>query len=202
MDDEQLQPDIDRLSAGDEDALQRLIVHYHAVLWKRLDAKLRNAGGERLDPDDILQQAYIAAFKSLGDCQFANSASFYVWLERIVDCRSIDEQKAMHRQKRDVRRNVAHGGGYGEAATTVFGRIAAPDSTPSKGISREESHAIVLSSLARLSDNQRTVVRGRFLENRSVADLAEALGKTENAIHQLCSRGIATLRRLLALSTG
>jgi len=46
-----------------------------------------------------------------------------------------------------------------------------------------------MTSLACLPDEQRAVVRLRFLEGVPVAEIAERLGKTEAAVYALCDRG-------------
>ena len=57
--------------------------------------------------------------------------------------------------------------------------------------------AAVLSSLARLTEDQRDVVRLRFLEGKPVAEIAIRLGKTEAAVHMLSHRGLKALRELM-----
>jgi RNA polymerase sigma-70 factor (ECF subfamily) len=46
-----------------------------------------------------------------------------------------------------------------------------------------------------LPDAQRTVIRDRFVDERSIRETAERLGKTEGAIKQLQFRALETLRR-------
>ena len=90
-----------------------------------------------------------------------------------------------------------------QAALSLLERRAATagESTPSRQIAKDEAIAAVMSCLARLRDDQRTVVQLRFLEGRSVADVAEHLGKTEPAIHMLCHRGLTALRESMVSIT-
>ena len=88
----------------------------------------------------------------------------------------------------------------GEARTSypdLVDRVAAADGTPSRLVSRDEAVAAIVSSLARLTADQREVMRLRFLEGKSVADVATRLGKTETAVHSLCLRALKALRKLM-----
>ena len=59
----------------------------------------------------------------------------------------------------------------------------------------------MMTSLARLSEDQRAVVQLRFLEDVPVAEIARRLGKTETAVYMLCHRGLKSLRELLGSLT-
>ncbi len=76
-------------------------------------------------------------------------------------------------------------------------RAWAGDTTPSGLVARNEASAAVLSSLARLPEDQREAIRLRFLEDMPVGDVARCLGKTDAAIHGLCRRGLRGLREFL-----
>ena len=205
MDEQQRVTLVESVAGGDRDALQRLIVHYHQPLHRLVEARI-DAGLRRyVDPDDVLQQAYISAFKTIEDGQFSIAegqreivGGFYKWLEAIALSRLKDQQRALQRQKRDVRREHAD---TTASYPDLVHRLAAGESTPSHQIAKDEAIAAVMSCLARLSDDQRAVVQLRFLEGRGIADVAERLGKTEPAIHMICHRGLKALRELMVSIT-
>ncbi|MBU0718554.1 MAG: sigma-70 family RNA polymerase sigma factor [Planctomycetes bacterium] len=189
------------VAAGDADALQRLVIHHDAglrgVVTGAIDAAMRS----RIDPDDILQEAYIVAFKSLGDAEFNSPEHFQNWLKRIALDRLKDAQRAQRRQKRDVAREAhEHAASTGSYPDLVH-RLAGGESTPSRQIAKAEAIAAVMSSLARLTDDQREVVRLRFLQDVPVAEIAKRLGKTETAVYTLCHRGLKSLRGLMVSIT-
>ncbi len=183
--------------AGDRDALQRLIVEYHDLLHFAVEAKMDAATRRRIDPDDVLQDAYASVFKTISKGRFDGAGAFYKWLETIALNGLRNRRRDLKTQKRDVAREIH---GSTEATTSypdLIHRIAASDTSPSRHVARNEATAAVLSSLARLSDDQRDVIRLRFLESRPVAEVASRLGKTEAAVHGLCRRGIRALRESL-----
>lgn len=192
--------DVTRAASGDRDALQRLLVQYHVALRSyvagRIDADLRH----RIDAEDVLQLAYVSAFGAVDRCQFSGPAAFYRWLQSIVTSRLRDEQRALRSQKRAVHRERSH-----ESAKTTYPqlaeRLADGGNTPSQFAAKDEATAAVMSSLARLTEDQREVIRLRFLEGWPVTEVAARMGKTEAAVHALCHRGLKSLREVMGSIT-
>lgn len=197
MDDQERARQVELAAKGDQDALQRLIVEYHATLRAVVDREFDSTVRRHLDPDDILQEAYTSAFRTVSTGQFDGAGAFYKWLETIALNALKNRRRGLKALKRDVAREVHCSV---EAATSypdLIHRLATSDTTPSRRVARNEAAAAVLSSLARLSDDQRDVIRLRYLEGKSVAEVASRLGKTEAAVHGLCRRGIRALRESL-----
>jgi RNA polymerase sigma-70 factor (ECF subfamily) len=193
--------DVARVSEGDPDALQRLIIEYHAHLRRAVDAGVSRQLRSRIDPDDILQQTYVVAFRSVKERRFEGPGAFYKWLEAIALSRLRDEERALRRRKRDVGREVSVSWRSGQSIPALCDRLTGADATPSRKLAREEAIAAVMSGLARLSEDQRVVVRERFLHGCSVPEIAQRLGKTEGAIHMLCHRGLKALREQMVSLT-
>ena len=216
--------DAQSAAAGNAEALQRLIVHYHATLHGVVAREISPRLRRRLDPDDVLQQAYVAAFEHLGnrpaaihgevrvdggageanagpalgqstsDIRFNSPGAFYKWLERVALNQLLDMQRALRRQKRDVAREALPRLAAPSSYPDLLARLTAGDGTPSAALRSEEAVAALLTALARLKPNQRTVIRRRFLENQPVAAIAAELGKTDTAVYTLCHRGLKALR--------
>jgi len=234
-----------RVTAGDADALQRLIVEYHRVLHRVISGALPTDARARVDAEDVLQEAYVSAFKALGipnrerqgghdpsperergdepirdrarendpirdrarggdpsrdregavrTPRFDTPAGFYKWLEAIALNVLKNMQRDLHRRRRDVAREVHAAARADSTYTDMLDRLTQTGSTPSRHVARDEAVAALLSSLARLTAEQREVIRLRFLEQRSVPEVAAQLGKTEPAIHALCYRALKQLR--------
>ncbi len=184
-------------TAGDQDALQRLIIEYHdalsGTLQKNMDALLQRV----IDLDDVLQEAYAAAFQRVGGCRFEGPGAFYGWLETIALNKLKDEQRAQRSRKRDAGRVLSAAHASRPSYADLIHRLSSPDSTPSHRVAKSEAVAAVISSLAQLTAEQREVVRLRFLEEKSVAEVAARMKKSEAAIHMLCHRALKALRELL-----
>ena len=189
-------------SDGDVDALQRLMIEYHEPLRVAVGRALDGAAARRVDPDDVLQDAYVAAFQAVDRCTFDGPAAFYKWLETVALNQLKDQLRALGRQKRDIAREAREPENGRTTYPELAARLVAADSTPSHRVARGEAVAAVVSSLARLTGDQRDVVRLRFLEGQSVAEVAAFLGKSEPAIHMLCHRGLKALRTLMVSMSG
>jgi RNA polymerase sigma-70 factor (ECF subfamily) len=201
MDEPQRAAQVELAASGDPDALQRLIVHYHAVLHRTVETAMGASLRRHFDPDDVLQQAYVAAFKSIAGCSFDGPGGFYKWLERAALNQLKDARRALKRQKRDVARDLTRRVTATTSYPGLLDRVAAPDSTPSRRLAKADAAAAVISCLARLTEDQRNVIRLRFLEGQSVPEVAAALGKSEPAVHMLCHRALKELRRLMVSIT-
>ena len=226
-----------RASAGDADALQRLIITCHEPLHAAVAQARAAAMATRIDSDDILQQAYVIAFKKLcppadggGDdagsetangevtgeraarqaslegsdapLAFESTGHFYKWLETVAVNQLRDMERSLRRQKRNVGREAPLGGSPTDSYPNLVQQLAASDPTPSRALAQAETVAVIMSSLARLPDEQRDVIRWRFLQNVSFAEIADRLGKSTDAVYMICHRGLKTLRGLLVSMTG
>lgn len=190
---------------GDADALQRLIVYYHAASRQFIERKMAVVLRRHVDPDDVLQQAYIAAFQSIKGQDFSGPGGFYKWIERIALEKLKTAARRLRRKKRDIGRERHADSARGALASTSYQPLltvlAASGDTPSRQLAVREASAAVISSLARLTDDQRMVIRMRFLEDRSPAEIAAALGKSEAAVYMLCARGLKALAGFLGSIT-
>ncbi len=228
MGEQQHRDDAERVSNGDADALQRLIVLSHEPLYRAVAQARSVALATRVDPDDILQQAYVVAFRTLctpaedgaaganpgpagkpdakacsagAPLRFENTGHFYKWLETVALHQLRDVERALRRQKRNVAREVPHGASPSASYPNLVHQLVADDATPSREVAQAETVAAVMSSLARLPDVQRDVIRWRFIEAVPFAEIARRLGKTEDATYMICHRGLKTLRGLLVSIT-
>ena len=194
----------EEVARGSSEALQRLLVDYHKSLRQVVEHGLENDLTRKIEADDVLQEAYISAFQAVSKREFklaeehsTPAAGLYRWLEAIALNSLKDRRRALLRQKRDVRREVATGLTNSTSYPDLARRLTSDQTTPSRLFARGEAEAVLLSSLARLPSEQRAVVRLRFLEGHAVADIARRLGKSEGAIHTLCYRGLKSLRGLM-----
>lgn len=200
MDKAGLTEDLRRAVAGDEGALQHLFVHYHRPLLRAIDQRLEAKLRAVLDASDILQEAYVAANRSIASTDMPNLAAFYKWLETIAQHKLVDAERAFRTDKRDVGRVARPIGGASEYAD-LLQTVAGHDLTPSRTLAREEAGAAVLSCLAFLTADQRRVIRLRFLDGMPVDEVAQRMDKTPGAVHMLCHRGLRELRKHLVSVT-
>lgn len=184
---------------GDEDAIRRLLVLYHPRLRARLLQKMDGAMRARLEPEDILQQVYLEAFKAVGTFKYLGPNSFLRWLFTILDRKLIDEHRALHADRRDVRRELQGSAPPSHLTTYVdlLHRLQAAGGTASQVVRKNEAIGIMTACLASLPEHYRKVIQLRFIEGKPVADVATELDRSIGSIHMICHRALLQLRELV-----
>jgi len=150
----------------------------------------------RLEPEDILQQVYLEAFKAIATFRYLGPNSFLRWLFTILDRKLIDEHRALHADRRDVRRELQGSAPPTHATTYVdlLHRLQAASGTASQVVRKNEAIGIMTACLASLPDHYRRVIQLRFIEGKPVADVAEELERSIGSIHMICHRALLQLR--------
>jgi RNA polymerase sigma-70 factor (ECF subfamily) len=150
----------------------------------------------KIEPEDILQQVYLEAFKAIGHFNYQGKDSFLRWLYAILDRKLIDEHRAQRAERRDVRREVKAIPASAQQTTYVdlMARVMSGSGTPSQDVRKGEALGVLTACLASLPEHYREVLRMRFIEGRPVADVAKALKRSIGSIHMICHRALRLLR--------
>jgi len=190
---------VERAIAGEPLALDRLLLDSYPKLMARVDQKLPAGIRSTVRPEDIIQETFATAFRSIGTFRPEGPDAFYRWLTTIADNRVIDVVRAHNAAKR--------GGGRGGVAqerssiAALIDLVAFNDRTPSRSAGGHEAAAAVHVALAGLKAEYREALALRYLEGLGVSETAARLGKTEAAVHKLCSRGLQALRESMGEAT-
>jgi RNA polymerase sigma-70 factor (ECF subfamily) len=168
---------VERAKAGDSAAFATLYERFQPEIYRYL---ARHLGAHRHEAEDLTAEVFLKVFERLQGYEF-RGLPFSAWLFRIARNRLIDHVRA--RPKRPV------GSIEDKPGIAELGAQEALD----RSLDRME----LARALRRLTDERRQVVVLRFLEGRSVAETAAALGKTEDAVKKLQARGLARLREVL-----
>lgn len=161
-----------RARRGDQDAFARIVGHYD----HRLRALAYRLLGDRDRMDDVLQEVYVKAFRSLP--KFKGESALGTWLYRIAYNACID----------DLRRRPAL------ESVTDEETIVDPRSGPAEVAIRRQDLA---AALATLPPDQRAAVLLVDAYGLDYADAAEVLGVRAGTIGSRLSRARAALRRTL-----
>ena len=179
-------------------ALTKLLATCHPRLRARTEARMDAALKARSSPDDILQEVYLEVVRQIRQFEDRGPGSFLNWVRVILDHKLVDAQRALHCQARDIDREVPAGlGGQADSYWNLLDRVYADSGTPSRVLRRQEALHALLGCLTELSEVHRQVIELRFLEGRSVSDVAAHLGKSEAAIVALSQRAFQALRKAM-----
>jgi RNA polymerase sigma-70 factor, ECF subfamily len=167
---------VERFLKGDAAAFQELVDETSARLV-RLSARML---GNVADAEDVVQEAYVKAYRSLLDGQFDRRAKVETWLYRIVVNATIDARRKRTRRGSSV-------GIEEETAVAI-------DERGSSGEARL-ALAELADWLGELPPDQQAALLLKAVEGRESSEIAEILGCSEGAVEQRLVRARATLRQ-------
>jgi RNA polymerase sigma factor (sigma-70 family) len=177
-----------RVVAGDRGAFERLMRRYNQRLYRLARATLR----DRTEAEDALQDAYVAAYRSMN--QFRGDSAFSTWLTRLV------LNECLARLRRDARRqNVVPLVTSTPATEAELDNVAAQDADlPDSVLNRMQVREMLERKLDGLPDSYRTVFVLRSVEDMTVEEVARILEISEATVRIRHFRARAMLRELLA----
>lgn len=194
-----------RLESQDAQALAELFSLSRDRLWRmvnfRIDRRLRS----RLWPDDVLQEAYLAAQKRIHRFAEDGFTSPFVWLRLIVHQTLIDlHRQHLGTQKRNVDREVSLDGkrfANTTAASMVF-QLMGDWTSPSQAAVRAERLDGVAQAIETLDTLDREVLALRHFEELTNAEVAEELGIQGKAASIRYVRALKRLKNVLSQCSG
>ena len=175
---------------GNRGAFEELVRHYdHAVL--RLAMHLT---GSETEAQDVYQEAFLKAYKSIGNFRF--ECSFYTWIYRIVTNLCLD-----HLRKRQVRKEEApvatdaSGEQYDVLDQVADGRSGA---NPERDLMRRELGKRIGHALEKLTPRERMVFELKHYHGLKLRTVGEVLNTTEETAKNTLFRATQKLRGALA----
>jgi len=181
--------------AGDRKAFEALfdlaLPRVRTMAAFGMGARMRS----RLEIDDAVQEIFAEALKRFPQFDPEGEGTFFGWLREIARHRILGlADRELGRAKRDPRREA-------RAAGTTSGSGYLPADTitsPTGAVVRAEALETLHRALGRLSEEHRRVVLLRCIEERSTAEAAALLGRTENATAVLLYRALGKLKEAFA----
>jgi RNA polymerase sigma-70 factor (ECF subfamily) len=180
---------------GDREALGRLLEAERPALRRLAERQLAGRIAVRVDASDVVQQAFLEAYRSFPQFAGQDARELVAWLQRILDNKvatAIRDHTLL--QKRDVGREQSLDDSHQGGAPLKQG-LDAGHSSPSQKAMRGEEAERLSQALTALPADQREAVRLRHLEGWALADVAQQLGRSLTATAGLIKRGMHTLRQ-------
>lgn len=172
---------IARVRAGEPEAYAELVRAFTGIALRAAVAL-----GAGSDAEDVVQQAFLKAYCSLG--RFRDGSAFKPWLLSIVANETRNTVRSAVRQRSLVGR---------EAALAEAEPLIPESADPAVAALERERRAALLAALDRLSEEHRLVVTYRYLLEMDEAETAEALGWPRGTVKSRLNRALRKLGRLL-----
>jgi len=182
-------------------SFERLFDEYRPKLARmvvlRLDARIVG----KVDVDDVLQDAFVAAARRIDDFLACPNVPLFVWLRQITSQVLVDvHRRYLGTRMRDVRREVGQGAEAPPSASSpmLVAQLADSLTTPSQFAVRNEMVDRLRLALEDLPETDREVLLLRHLEELSNNEVAEILGIDKYAASKRYLRALGRLRNVMS----
>ena len=168
-----LEKAVDRVLSGDRSAFQQ-IVDATSQRLVRLGARIM---GNQADAEDVVQEAYVKAYRALTAGEFDRRSSTNTWLYRIVVNGAIDAKRTQKRRAEASDEQIDPGW---DGAARAEARLALSELDDwLQALPPEQRAALVLQSMEGLNNTE----------------IAQVMGVSEGAVEQRLVRARASLRQ-------
>ena len=193
---------IDRASAGDQSARERLLGEHRGRLRRMVAVRLDPRLSARVDPSDVVQETMVEAWQKLSDYLRRRPLPFYPWLRQLAWGRLRKlHQLHVRAQKRTVMRERDFYLPLPDDSSMQLaeGLLRARESDPGDRLGRSEALKSMLDALQRLPERDCEILVLRHLEGLSTRETAAVLGFTEGTVKVQRVRALKKLRALLGV---
>ena len=184
----------------DPAALAEALAVHRPRLWRMVNFRLDRRLAGRVDPDDVLQESYLAAAKRIEHYAAGGFTSPFLWLRVVVRQTMIDiHRRHLLAQSRDAGREVAIFAGYPQATSeTLAIHLVGDWTSPSQAAVRVEMVDKVQAAIATMSPVDQEVLALRHFEELTNSEVAETLGIETKAASLRYVRALRRLKEILA----
>lgn len=179
---------VQQAQSGDAAALDRLLESHRRDLARRAGGRLPPPVRRRLADSDLVQETLLIAAQQIENFEYRGDGSFRAWLQGIAE---IAARRALRyhigTQKRAVGAEVTRG----QRPQTVNRQAERP--SPSNLAMGEEMKERVAVALAAMPEDYRTVIQLLQHRRRTIAETAELMGRSANAVKKLHGRALTDL---------
>ncbi|HEV8062636.1 MAG TPA: RNA polymerase sigma factor [Gemmataceae bacterium] len=178
---------VGRAQRGERAAFEELLRRTSRLVFARLYLET----GDTHQTEDLLQETYLLAFKSLAS--LTDPKAFRAWLLSMAHNVSIDAARRSLRKKRTSGPQEGH-----DALAGVAG--ATPD--PGEQVAQKELRGQVLALLRGLPEEYRLPLTLRYIADADYDSIRTQLGLTNGSLRGLLHRGLKLLRERLPPELG
>lgn len=182
---------VEKAKAGDDQAFGALVGAYEVFVYHMAVRVLTASGGSVSDGEDVAQEVFIKAWRSLDS--FRGDCAFSTWLYRITVNTAKDKIRSGNRH-RTLSLTASDDDGE-EIVIDV--PVTSADEIPEAAFERRENIKAVRKAIEELPDDMRQILILRDLEGLSYTDIADLLHLEIGTVKSRLNRSRATLKKIL-----
>ena len=193
---------IRRAGEGDTAGLEGLLERYRPRLRRMIKLRLDRRLQGRVDPSDVIQEAYVEVSRGLAAYLRDPSLPFFLWLRLVTGQKlALAHRRHLGAQARDAGREVSlYRGALPEATSAALAaQLIGKQTSPSQAAAKAELKIRLQEALNRMDELDREVLALRHFEHLTNAETSRVLGISEPAA---CNRYVRALERLKKILTG
>ncbi|MEL6185493.1 MAG: sigma-70 family RNA polymerase sigma factor [Myxococcota bacterium] len=171
------------VASGDGRAFAELVERFQ----HRIYAFCRRMIGDAQEAEDLAQDVFLTVYRNAGE--FRGDSSFSTWLYRIARNQTLNRIKYLDRRGRNIRSSLDE---VGED------RLGSERRSPLELVEGQQTATLVQEAIARLPEQQRTVLVLRDLEGLSYEEIVDITGLAQGTVKSRIHRARSALADRLA----
>ncbi len=194
----------ERLQASPDAVLAEEFTRHNARFRRLVAFRLEPMAASRVDPDDVLQEAWMAAAQRLSSFFTTEGLSFFIWLRLIVLQTIIDvHRRHLGAKMRDAFREVPIDSDRSRDTSHAIARqLLGGLTSPSEALMKAETARKLESAIEGMEPIDREILALRHFEELTNSEVAEVLGIQVKAASIRYIRALKRLKETLgSLST-
>jgi RNA polymerase sigma-70 factor (ECF subfamily) len=194
-----------RAARGDKEGWGRLLASHRDRLRRMVGLRLDRHLQGRIDPSDVIQEAYLEAWTRLPEYLGNPTVPFFIWLRFLTGQKLVTlHRHHLGRRMRDAGREISlHQGAMPAASSAALAaQLMGRDTRPSEAAMRVELQIRLQEALNLMDPVDREVLSLRHFEQLSRAETAQVLGMRESAVSKRYVRALEKLGDILGTMSG
>ena len=182
---------VQRFQRGDTEAFSLLFHRYQRRLAVLIHYKMSDHLRSRLEVDDILQEVFLAAARSMERFTYRSPGGLIAWFSKIADHAIIDAARYENRDKRRPEEILRF-----RSESNPDGPEPLDSDTPSRVFARSESMKDLIRKMDALPPDYRNVLLLAKFEGLTTAEISASLAITREKVALLLHRALKRFREL------
>lgn len=184
-------------TSGDRDALAKLLEQCGPAVRRSLAGRIDKRWRSVLSEDDVMQETYVDAFRSIHQFAPRGKGAFVRWLTTLARNNLLDAVKGLQTAKKGGERIRVQPDWLEDSHADLLDQLSGGKTSPSGAARRTEAKQLLEEAVEKMPASYQQVVRLYDLEGRSAECVARLLGCSPGAVSMRRARAHALLRELL-----